>query len=206
MLAWSRGGGASVDGDIDCLVDYDLESSLTQAVATLSSHPPLGLVVVATGVLHSALGAPEKSLGQLNAEYLQQQFLVNVIGPMLLLKHLAPHLPLQQPFKLVFLSAKVGSIGDNRLGGWYGYRAAKAALNQVVKTASIELTRRNPDSLCVALHPGTVRTDLSEPYRKAGLAVQEPQAAVAKLLGVVNALRPAQTGQLLNHDGSQLPW
>ena len=107
---------------------------------------------------------------------------------------------------LATLSAKVGSIGDNQLGGWYSYRASKAALNQLVRTAAIELRRRQLQALCVALHPGTVATALSAPFAKTGLQVLTPDHAAARLLGVIDSLQAADSGGFFNHDGSTLPW
>jgi NAD(P)-dependent dehydrogenase (short-subunit alcohol dehydrogenase family) len=104
------------------------------------------------------------------------------------------------------LSAKVGSIADNRLGGWYGYRAAKAALNQLVRTASIELARSHPQAVCVALHPGTVDTALSRPFSRNGLTVRPPEEAAARLLAVLLALTPERTGRLIDHSGDDLPY
>ena len=105
-----------------------------------------------------------------------------------------------------FVSAKVGSIGDNALGGWYGYRASKAALNQLVKTASIELTRRNKESICVALHPGTVDTPLSQPFAKTGLKVRPPDEAARDFLAVLDGLVPSDTGGLVDYRGQRLPF
>jgi NAD(P)-dependent dehydrogenase (short-subunit alcohol dehydrogenase family) len=105
-----------------------------------------------------------------------------------------------------FVSAKVGSIGDNALGGWYGYRASKAALNQLVKTAAIELTRRNPESVCVALHPGTVDTALSQPFAKTGLRVRPPEEAAADLLRVLGDVTAGDTGCLIDYRGEKLPF
>ena len=126
---------------------------------------------------------------------------LNAIGPALLMKHFLPLLPRQGRSVFATLSARVGSIADNALGGWYGYRASKAALNQLVKTASIELTRRNPDSICVALHPGTVDTALSQPFAKTGLKVRSPQQAATELLDVIAGLKPTDTGALVDYHG-----
>jgi NAD(P)-dependent dehydrogenase (short-subunit alcohol dehydrogenase family) len=105
-----------------------------------------------------------------------------------------------------FLSARVGSIGDNALGGWYGYRASKAALNQLVHTAAIELARRNRDALCVALHPGTVDTGLSQPFAKTGLQVRPPDVAAVELLGVIDGLPPGSSGGFFDHRGLTVAW
>jgi NAD(P)-dependent dehydrogenase (short-subunit alcohol dehydrogenase family) len=122
------------------------------------------------------------------------------------MKHFLPLLPRQGRCVAGFVSAKVGSIGDNALGGWYGYRAAKAALNQLVKTAAIELKRRNLQALCVALHPGTVDTALSKPFAKAGLKLRPPEVAAKELLSVLAGLEPQQTGTLVDYQGNTLPW
>ena len=115
-------------------------------------------------------------------------------------------LPKQGKAVFATLSAKVGSIGDNRLGGWYSYRASKAALNQLVHTAAIELRRSQPDAICVALHPGTVATGLSAPFAKTGLDVQSPADAARRLLSVMDGLTAADSGGFFNHDGNGLPW
>ena len=104
------------------------------------------------------------------------------------------------------LSARVGSIGDNHLGGWYSYRASKAALNQLVRTASIELRRRQPEAICVARHPGSVATRLSSPFSKAGLEVQSPDVAAGRLLAVMARLGPGESGGFFDHRGDQVPW
>ena len=166
----------------------------------------LRLIIVATGFLHGAQGQPERSLAHLDADYLRHVFQVNAIGPALVMKHFLPLLPKQGRCVAVFVSAKVGSIGDNALGGWYGYRASKAALNQLVKTASIELTRRNNESICVALHPGTVATALSQPFAKTGLKVRPPEEAASDLLAVLQGLTPEKTGCLMDYHGATLPF
>ncbi len=171
-----------------------------------TANAPIRRLWIATGSLHGSEGGPEKSWLQLNPAYLQQQFAINAIGPMLLMKHFFPLLPKSGEVRAAFLSAKVGSVGDNRLGGWYGYRAAKAALNQAVKTASIELTRANKASICVALHPGTVASRLSEPFHKAGLDLQTPQLAAERLIDMLEGLGAQQTGGFFAYDGAELPW
>lgn len=167
---------------------------------------PLRLVIDATGFLHNATWSPEKSWQQLDPAHMAHSFAVNAIGPALLMKHLLPLLPREGKSVFATLSAKVGSIGDNRLGGWYSYRASKAALNQLVHTAAIELRRKHPHAVCVALHPGTVDTGLSGPFAKTGLEVRPPEQAAARLLAVVEGLRVEDSGGFLNHDGTALPW
>lgn len=190
-------------------IDYADETTIARS-ATLATescnNAPLRLLIVATGFLHINGQGPERSLKQLDHAYLQQAMLVNAIGPALILKHFAPILPKTGEVCLAFISAKVGSIGDNALGGWYGYRAAKAALNQIVKTASIELTRHNKQSICVALHPGTVQTALSDPFSKTGLNVRSPEVAAQELLSVLHGLKPSQTGHFFDYKGDCIAW
>lgn len=188
-------------------VDYADEATLAAAAAGIKAQRlELRLLLVATGFLHGTAGQPERSWSQLDAAYLQQVFLVNTIGPALVLKHFFPLLPASGRCVAGFISAKVGSIGDNALGGWYGYRASKAALNQLVKTASIELARRNRNALCVALHPGTVDTALSQPFAKKGLQVRPPEEAARDLLAVLEGLTPADSGGFVDYQGKKLPW
>ncbi|WP_293661513.1 SDR family oxidoreductase [Rhodoferax sp. OV413] len=176
------------------------------AAAVTQTGLPLRLVVDATGFLHNAGWAPEKGWQQLDPAHMAHSFAINAIGPALLMKHFLPLLARDGKSVFATLSAKVGSIGDNRLGGWYSYRASKAALNQLVHTAAIELHRKNPQAVCVALHPGTVDTGLSSPFAKTGLEVRTPEQAALRLLAVVDELQPADNGGFLNHDGTPLPW
>ena len=192
-------------------VDYADEATLVQAAHWVAEectrlNLPLRLLVVATGTLHSPAGQPERSWTNLNADYLLEIFQTNAFGPVLVIKHFFPLLPKTGRVVVGFLSAKVGSIGDNALGGWYGYRASKAALNQFVRTAAIELTRRNKDSVCIALHPGTVDSALSQPFAKTGLEVRSPALAARELLGVLEGLGAADTGQFWDYAGRTLPW
>ncbi len=190
-------------------VDYQDESSLVQAArwtAERCTDAPLRCLVVATGFLHGQAGQPERSWSQLDAGYLSQAFLVNAIGPALVIKHVLPLLPRQGRCVAAFISAKVGSIGDNGLGGWYGYRAAKAALNQLVKTASIEQARRNREAAVVALHPGTVDTPLSAPFSKSGLNVRPPEVAAHEIVQVLQGLGPQDNGRFVDYRGQTLPW
>ena len=192
-------------------LDLTDEASIAAAAAAIAGEcaaasAPLRLLLVASGFLHQGGEGPERSWSQLDAAYLRQVFEVNAIGPALLVKHFFPLLAREGAATAAFMSARVGSIGDNALGGWYGYRASKAALNQLVRTASIELTRRNRQSICVALHPGTVATGLSEPFAKTGLQVRPPEVAAGELLDVVTALTPPQTGGFLDYRGAPIPW
>lgn len=192
-------------------LDYGDEATIkasAQAVARCcdSSQAEFRLLIVATGFLHGPQGQPERSLAHLDAAYLQHVFAVNTLGPALVMKHFLPLLAKSGRAVAGFVSAKVGSIGDNALGGWYGYRASKAALNQLVKTASIELARRNKESICVALHPGTVATALSQPFAKTGLKVRSPDEAATDLLRVLHDLQASDTGALVDYQGNKLPF
>ena len=195
----SRSNEASID-----LTD---ESTIQRAAATIAAaNRPLRLVFDASGFLHDDNFAPEKSWKEIDAAHMERAFAINAIGPMLLMKHLLPLLPKDGKSVFATLSAKVGSIGDNSLGGWYAYRASKAALNQFVKTAAIELKRRRPQAICVALHPGTVETGLSSPFAKSGLDVQTPDAAARDLLNAIGAFSPDQSGGFFDRFGEPLPW
>ena len=192
-------------------VNYLDESSIAKAAQSIASlcatsNLQLRLLLVATGFLHGEQGQPERSFTNLDAGYLAQVFQINTLGPALVMKHFLPLLPKTGRCVAGFVSAKVGSISDNALGGWYGYRASKAALNQLVKTASIELSRRNKDSICVSLHPGTVATKLSEPFAKTGLNVRSAIEAADDLLAVLAGLNPADTGCLVDYKGQKLPF
>ena len=192
-------------------VNYDDEASIANAAAHIgnlcaTSDLQLRLLIVATGFLHGEQGQPERSFTNLDAAYLAQVFKINTVGPALVMKHFLPLLPKTGRCVAGFMSARVGSMGDNALGGWYGYRAAKAALNQLVKTASIELTRRNKESICVSLHPGTVATELSKPFAKTGLNVRPASEAAGDLLTVISGLSPLETGCLVDYQGQKLPF
>ena len=207
VLALGRSGGEAIDITLDITDESSIESAAAQ-VSDASAHSgaALRLVIDATGFLHGGGFEPEKSWRQLDAVHMAHAFAVNAIGPALLMKHFLPLLPRSGRAVFASLSAKVGSIGDNRLGGWYSYRASKAALNQLVHTAAIELARRQPQAICVALHPGTVATRLSQPFSKSGLEVQTPAAAAARLLATIDGLREADSGGFFNHRGEALPW
>jgi len=202
----TRSADADIDLDIDLTVESRVAAAASQVHKLMQTGLPLRLVVVATGFLHGHGFAPEKSWRDLDAAHMAHAFAINAIGPALLMKHFLPLLPRSGKSVFATLSAKVGSIGDNRLGGWYSYRASKAALNQLVHTAAIELARQKPQAICVALHPGTVDTPLSSRFAKSGLEVQTPAEAAARLLNVIEGLTAANTGGFFNHHGEPLPW
>lgn len=161
-------------------------------------------VIVATGLLHDDAQGPEKSLAALDPTALARSFAVNTIGPALVAKHFLPRLPRDRRAVFAALSARVGSIGDNRLGGWYSYRASKAALNQLIRTAAIELRRTHRHAICVALHPGTVDTRLSQPFQRGVPDLFTPERSAAALLGVLDGLTPEQSGRLFAWDGQEI--
>ena len=166
---------------------------------------PFDQVIVASGALEIGGAAPEKTIRAVRKDAMMDQFALNAVGPALVLAQ--AHRLLRKDRRAVFavLSARVGSIGDNRLGGWISYRSAKAAVNQIVHTAAIELSRSHPQSICVALHPGTVATPFTEAYLGRHPAVPAEEAA-QNLIGVMDGLTPAQTGGFFDWAGSEVPW
>jgi len=187
-------------------IDLLDEASLAAAITFAAGQGELRLLIDATGFLHDDQQAPEKTWRQIDPANLARSYALNAIGPALLMKHALPLLPRQGRSVFATLSARVGSIGDNRLGGWYAYRAAKAALNQLVRTASVELARRAPEALCVALHPGTVATGLSAPFAAQGLEVHTPDVAARHLLDVLARLGPEANGGFYDWRGQTILW
>ena len=184
-------------------LDLERPETIASAAAELAAEAPYQLIVHAAGLLHRDQIKPEKSLSTIEPEALQAVFQVNTLGPALVLRHF---LPLLEPRgAMAILSAKVGSIGDNRLGGWYAYRASKAALNMLVKTAAIELARTRPQVRLLSLHPGTVVSGLSQPFSAAANA-RPADIAAAQLLTVIDQLTPADSGYFYSYDGERLPW
>jgi NAD(P)-dependent dehydrogenase (short-subunit alcohol dehydrogenase family) len=192
-------------------IPFDLrdEASIEAAAARCAEDGPLHLVFVATGVLHDGVRLqPEKNWRALSATSMAESFAVNAIGPALLAKHFLQRLATGEKAVFAALSARVGSIEDNRLGGWYSYRATKAALHMLVRTFAIELARRNPTALCVALHPGTVDTALSAPFQS-GVPdgrLFKPRQAAEHLLHVIDGLDASASGNAFAWDGQRLPF
>lgn len=180
------------------------ESSIAAAAASLTAAlPPISLVLVATGLLHSNQNGPEKSLRELDPDWMIENFRINAVGPALVAKHFLPIMAKQGPICFAALSARVGSISDNRLGGWHSYRASKSALNMLIRNIAIEWQRKNPQSVVVGLHPGTVETALSAPFK--GNPAHErfsPARAAGDMLSVLHGLKPEQSGQIFAYDGS----
>lgn len=191
-------------------MDVTDEASLAAAAARVAEEgAPLNLVIHCAGLLHEPSGlAPERRLRDVRAESLVRSFQVNGAGPVLVARHFEDLLPRRARCVFAGLSARVGSIGDNRLGGWYAYRAGKAAQNMLLKTLSIELPRRARGALVVALHPGTTDTDLSRPFQGSVPAARlfSPARAAAQLLEVIDGLRAGDNGAFIAWDGRPVPW
>jgi NAD(P)-dependent dehydrogenase (short-subunit alcohol dehydrogenase family) len=188
--------------------DIRKEADLAAAARALRALGSLERVVVATGLLHGDGVTPEKTMRSLNAETLAELFAVNAVAPAMVAKHLLPLTPRDRPSVFAALSARVGSISDNRLGGWYGYRASKAALNMLIATLAIEHRRTRPMGICVALHPGTVLTDLSAPFRKGEPddTTFMPARSAQALVAVMDGLGGDDTGGFFAWDGSRIEW
>jgi NAD(P)-dependent dehydrogenase (short-subunit alcohol dehydrogenase family) len=184
-------------------LDVTEEASVAAALGAL--EPGFDLVIIATGALVLDGQGPEKTLKAVTADGLARAFAINAIGPALVMKHALRLMPRDRAAKLAVLSARVGSIGDNHLGGWYGYRSAKAALNQLVRTAAVEAARTHPQSVFVALHPGTVETALA-PAQRAGHPAVPPAEAAANILKVLGNLGPSATGGFYDWKGEVVPW
>lgn len=191
-------------------IDYENEHSLTECAHIASQQSPLDLVFVATGILHEIKQEkrimPEKALHQISADKLARLLHVNTIIPTLLAKHFIPKLNHQNRSVFATLSARIGSLSDNRLGGWYAYRASKAALNMIIKTAAIETSRQNKQAIIVGLHPGTVDSPLSKPFQsnlpKGQLLT--PTESASALLKTINQLDPQDSGKVFAFDGLEI--
>lgn len=185
--------------------DIEDEASIARVARTVADRGQPDLVVVATGVLHSGF-KPERSLAALQAEHLLRDYRINAIGPALVAKHFLPIMPRDRRVVFAALSARVGSISDNRLGGWHAYRASKAALNMLLRNLAIEARRSHPQAVVVGLHPGTVATALSDPFQK-GVPPDRlftPQIAAGHLLSVLNGLDPSDSGGVFAWDGHRI--
>ncbi|MGF1478242.1 MAG: SDR family NAD(P)-dependent oxidoreductase [Cyanophyceae cyanobacterium] len=195
---------------LECLVmDLTDEAQIVQGVEKLQADTDnLQLAINCVGILHEGELQPEKSLRQINSDQLLRYFQVNSIGAVLLAKHLLPLFRHGDRSIFATISAKIGSIGDNRLGGWYGYRASKAALNMLMRTTAIEYGRKSPKTIVVTLHPGTTDTRLSRPFQKnvPDEKLFSVERTVTQLLTVINHLTETDSGQFFSWDGSRLPW
>lgn len=192
--------GLSRSGD-----GFDITDETSVAHHLENSPAPFDRVVVATGALEIAGAAPEKSVRAVTAQAMADQFALNSIGPALILAHAHRLLPRDRPSVFAVLSARVGSIGDNRIGGWISYRAAKAAVNQVVHTAAIELARTHPQASVAALHPGTVETPFTQKYLGRHPSVPATEAA-QNLMSLMDGLTPDRTGGFYDYSGAEVAW
>ena len=185
-------------------LDYQNPASIESCAKSLSTQGSFQLIINTTGVLHSNDWMPEKKLDDVNAEQLMELMKINAIGPALTIRHFSQ---LMDPHNsvMVTLSAKVGSIEDNRLGGWYSYRASKAALNMLIKTAAIEWARTKPNAVLIAMHPGTVNSRLSKPFRGEQIG-RPPNDAVRDMFAVIENLTKEDTGSFVSYSGEKLPW
>ena len=203
VAAGSRAGLAAVNSASQFAFDLADEASIAAAAAQMRAVPP-DLVIVATGALTLSSGRrPEKSLAQLDPAALAEAFAINAIGPALIAKHFLPLFPRDRRAVFAALSARVGSIGDNRLGGWHGYRASKAALAMLIRNFAIEMRRTHPHTIVAGLHPGTVDTPLSAPFQR-GLAPGQLHTAcdaAARLLTVIQGLTTSDSGAVLDWNG-----
>jgi NAD(P)-dependent dehydrogenase (short-subunit alcohol dehydrogenase family) len=189
---------------------FDLtdEGTIAQAAERMGAQGPIDLVIVATGVLHEEGLQPEKTMRALDAAALSRSFAINAVGPALIAKHVLPLMPRDRKSVYAALSARVGSISDNRSGGWHAYRASKTALNQLIRTCAIELAMKNKNAVCVTLHPGTVDTGMSKPFA-AGVAAEalfSPETSAQHLLQVIDGLSPTNTGGFFAWDGKSIAY
>ncbi|SFE39233.1 SDR family NAD(P)-dependent oxidoreductase [Roseivivax sediminis] len=184
-------------------LDVTDEASVERVLGALDG--PFDLVFCATGALRIGGAAPEKTIRRLDPDAMRDQFMVNAVGPAMVLKHAIRLVPRRQRAVMAVLSARVGSIGDNGLGGWYSYRTAKAAVNQVVHTAAVEFARSHRHLACVALHPGTVETPFTEGYSDSHPTVA-PARAAERLCDVFERLGPEHTGRFYDYAFEEIPW
>lgn len=209
VIATARHGAVPEGGRITALrLDLEDEASIAAAAAAARDRfGGLDLVIVATGILRGPGISPEKTHRQLDPAAMARVLAINTIGPALVAKHFLPLLPRNGRAIFAALSARVGSIGDNELGGWHSYRASKAALNMLIRNVAIEEARRNAGAVVVGLHPGTVATDLSAPFRR-GVAdgrLFTPDEAARRLLATLDGLVPSDSGGVFAYDGKRLP-
>jgi NAD(P)-dependent dehydrogenase (short-subunit alcohol dehydrogenase family) len=203
-----RGGYASIIGLSRSAGDFDFaRADGWQALGQkLAAMPPPTLAIVATGMLQTETHRPERSWREIDADWMLENFRVNSVGPALIAQQLFPILPKMERTVFAVLSARVGSVSDNRLGGWHSYRSSKAALNMLAKSFAIELARSHPAAICVALHPGTVDTDLSAPFQSNVEAHQlfTPETSATHLLDVIANLTPADSGLCFDWQGERI--
>ena len=219
VIATHRPGGLSAElqeletrypGRLHLLpLDFTSEKSLLDLRRFLQEWPDgVDLALHAAGLLHKGEIQPEKTITQCQSDHLLRLFEVNSIGPLMVAQTLLLTQPRTRRFTFVALSAMVGSIGDNRLGGWYGYRASKSALNQFIRTLSIECRIKFPNAAIIAMHPGTTDTGLSKPFQRnvAPTKLYTPDQTASRILNVISQLDESDSGHFFNWDGQQIPW
>jgi len=184
-------------------LDITEETSIQASAASIKGG--LDLIIIATGVLETAGFRPERTITTVTKGSLETLFMANAVGPALLLKHFTPKLTKTRRAVIIVLSARVGSIADNQVGGWMSFRASKAALNQIVRTTALELERKNPHAICIAYHPGNVETELSKKFLKSRASVA-PSDAAQDLMSVYDTLNPRDTGQFFDWAGKRINW
>jgi NAD(P)-dependent dehydrogenase (short-subunit alcohol dehydrogenase family) len=187
-------------------LDLTNQASIAAAAERVARGPAPALILIATGLLHDADQGPEKALQDLDSEWMLRNFAVNSVGPALIAKHFVPLMPRSGTPVLAALSARVGSITDNRLGGWYSYRASKAALNMLMRNVAIEAKRHSDRAIVVALHPGTVDTGMSKPFQANVPPAQrfDAERAALQLLDVIEGLTPKDSGRIFAWDGAEI--
>ncbi|WP_428154244.1 SDR family NAD(P)-dependent oxidoreductase [Brevundimonas sp.] len=197
--------GADVAGAQGLAADLEDEAGLVHAAERIGQGPAPTLIVLATGVLHDGF-QPERSLRQLDADHMLRDYRINAVGPALAAKHLLPLMPRDRRAVFAALSARVGSISDNRMGGWHAYRASKAALNMILRNLAIEMARSHPQAVIAGLHPGTVDTGLSAPFQKgvAETRLFTAEHSAERLLAVLSGLTPADSGGVFAWDGARV--
>lgn len=208
IVACSRSPLGNADSKVIArTIDYSDEKTIEDAAKMASRFGDVDLVIVATGILHDVDLAPEKAIRELTPAMMQKNFVINTIGPALVAKHFLPLMRKDEKSVFAALSARVGSISDNGLGGWYSYRASKSALNMMLKSASIEHARRRPESVIIGLHPGTVDTALSKPYQGnvAEAKLFDAGHSTSQMLEVINSVGPKSSGKVFAYDGSEVP-
>lgn len=206
--AFSRSGRATIEGSIGGVIDTADEASIEAAAAAVKVHGAPDWVIVASGILSDGAGlTPEKTYRHQSADAFAKVFAVNTVGPALVAKHFLPIMPRNGDAVFAALSARVGSISDNRLGGWHAYRASKAALNMLIRNFAIEQGRRNPDFIALGLHPGTVDTPLSKPFQSNVSAEQlfTAEQSAAHLIRVLSERTPADSGKVFDWAGKEIP-
>ncbi|HAY05602.1 MAG TPA: SDR family NAD(P)-dependent oxidoreductase [Hyphomonas sp.] len=207
VFAASR-SGAAIPGAVSLQAEFTAEPDLARLARDVSAAGPLTLCLVASGLLSDGAGLqPEKSFRAQELAAFERVFAANTFAPALIAKHMLPLMPKAERSVFAALSARVGSISDNRLGGWHAYRASKAALNMLMRNYAIEQARRAPGNICICLHPGTVDTDLSKPFQANVPAERlfSPEASAAHLISVIDRLSPEESGKCFDWAGKEVP-